>query len=385
VRVIDTCIVLAGPTVGRLLAEFGAEVIKIDSPRRPMIERAWLDVNRGKHSVLLDLETEQGTAILAEMLGSADVFLQNFRPGVIERLGFGYDAVAATHPELIYGSFNAYGWDGPLSNLPGWEQYAQAISGIQVRNGARGGTPRTTTFTINDYGTGVAGALGIAAALYERRHTGKGRHVRGSLTATAGFHQALYMVDFAGHAREEIEGTKAVGWSALSRLYRCSDHPAYLQATVGDLGALSACNGLADLPIEGDDLGPESDLAMELERRFGEADAATWERRLRGIGVGFARARTIPEFVTDPEARRLGHLASRVVPGYGRVDTVGSCSRFDGSRPPVPIAAMPGADTVRVLRDLEIDEQRIADLFEAGVLQSCAEGIVPQQTETAGV
>src|SRR5439155_5153663 len=116
-------IVLAGPACGRTLTEFGADVIKIDTPRRPA-NRVHNDVNRGKRSILLDLKTPEGLDLFWRLVEDADVIVENFRVGVVERLGIGYEQVRARKPDIVYASINAYGYEGPWAGRPGWEQVA---------------------------------------------------------------------------------------------------------------------------------------------------------------------------------------------------------------------------------------------------------------------
>ncbi len=141
VRVLDLCIVLAGPTCGRTLGEFGADVIKIDDPSRPYYYAGNLDVNRGKRSIQIDLKNEQGRQVFWELVETAGVVVENIRKGSLARLGLGYDEVRKRCPDIVYTSLNAFGYDGPWASRPGWEQLAQATTGIQVRRGGRDAAP----------------------------------------------------------------------------------------------------------------------------------------------------------------------------------------------------------------------------------------------------
>ena len=174
VRVLDLCIVLAGPTCGRALAEFGADVITIDDPRRPSQPIWTVDVNRGKRSIVLDLKTPEGLEVFWDLVDTADVIVQSHRAGALDRLGIGYEAVKRRRPGIIYTSINAYGFGGPWEERPGWEQLAQATSGMQVRHGGREAQPKLVTYPVNDYGTGLLAAYGVALALLERERTGRG-------------------------------------------------------------------------------------------------------------------------------------------------------------------------------------------------------------------
>ena len=206
IRVLDLCIILAGPTCGRTLGEFGADVIKIDDPARPVDIHGSLDVNRGKRSILLDLKSEQGREVFWRLVDTADVIVENNRKGSLARLGLGYEDLKRRKPDIIYASLNAYGYDGPWSERPGWEQLAQAVSGIQVRGGGREGAPITLPYPMNDYGTGLLGAYAVALALHERNQTGNGQSLDGGLTLTACLLQSPFFLDYQGFQRSEPEG-----------------------------------------------------------------------------------------------------------------------------------------------------------------------------------
>ena len=169
VRVLDLCIILAGPTCGRTLGEFGADVIKIDDPTRILDPIGYIDVNRGKRSIMLNLKTEEGRSVFWKLVESADVIVENNRKSAVERLGLGYEAVRKVKPDIVYASLNAFGYDGPWSERAGWEQLAQGTSGMQVRRGGRDGKPMLAPYAVNDYGTGLMGAYAVALALHERQ------------------------------------------------------------------------------------------------------------------------------------------------------------------------------------------------------------------------
>ncbi|MEV6929016.1 CoA transferase [Dactylosporangium sp. NPDC051485] len=183
VRVVDLCIVLAGPTCGRILGELGAEVVKVDSPDREITPFQWFDVNRTKESIIVDLRTDGGVEVVGKLIDRADVVLQNFRSGKLA--GFGLDArtLVARHPGLVVTELNAFDYDGPWEERAGWEHNAQAASGMQDDR-ARA-TPVQVPYPVNDYATGYLGAFGTLVALRGRQRRGNGSIVRGSLLRTA--------------------------------------------------------------------------------------------------------------------------------------------------------------------------------------------------------
>ncbi|MBM3344700.1 MAG: hypothetical protein FJY56_21710, partial [Betaproteobacteria bacterium] len=212
IKVVDLCIVLAGPTCGRTLAEFGADVIRIDSPHTKTVLRH-NDINRGKRSILVDLKTKEGLDIFWKLVDNADVVLQNFRAGVAERLGIGYEQVRARRPDIVYGSMNTFGHLGPYAGRPGHEQLGQAVSGMQVRYGSA--KPATAPFAANDYGTGLMACYGVALALLHRRRTGQGQFVDSALAYTATMLQSALLQDYPGKQWNEPHGQEALGSGPL--------------------------------------------------------------------------------------------------------------------------------------------------------------------------
>ena len=226
-KVVDLCIVLAGPTCGRTLAEFGADVIKIDSPHVKTVLRH-NDINRGKRSVLIDLKTKEGLEIFWKLVDQADVVLQNFRGGVAERLGIDYERVRARRPDIVFGSMNTFGHVGPYASRPGHEQIGQAVSGMQVRYGSA--KPATAPFAANDYGTGLMACYAVALALLHRRRTGEGQFVDSALAYTATMLQSALLQDYEGKQWNEPHGQEATGSGPLNRLYQASDGWLFLAA-----------------------------------------------------------------------------------------------------------------------------------------------------------
>jgi formyl-CoA transferase len=191
VRVIDVTQVMAGPFCTMLLADLGADVVKVEPPSGDMTRRmpggvgndtpAYNAVNRGKRSVVLDVKTEAGRAAVMRLVETADVFSENSRPGVMAGLGLGYDAVAARNPRLVYASISGYGLTGPDRTKGGLDLIAQGVAGIMSVTGASGGPPMKSGIPLTDLGAALFAATGILAALVHRNRTGQGQHVDTSL------------------------------------------------------------------------------------------------------------------------------------------------------------------------------------------------------------
>jgi crotonobetainyl-CoA:carnitine CoA-transferase CaiB-like acyl-CoA transferase len=192
IRVLDFTRVLAGPSAALALADLGAEVLKIEPPGtgdetrlfppfRDNVSHYFLSVNRGKKSIVVDLKTEAGVALVADLAAHCDVLIENYRPGVMDRLGLGYAALSAVNPRLIYCAISGFGMTGPLRDRPSFDIVLQALSGALSVNGEPGGAPTKLGIPLGDLVGGINGPIGILAALHERSITGRGRMIDVSL------------------------------------------------------------------------------------------------------------------------------------------------------------------------------------------------------------
>ncbi len=192
VRVLDFTRVLAGPAASLALADLGAEVLKVEPPGtgdetrlfppfRDNVSHYFLSVNRGKKSIVIDLKTAAGVALVKELVAKCDILIENYRPGVMEGLGIGYDILSAINPGLIYCAISGFGMTGPMRDLPSFDIVLQALSGALSVNGEAGGMPIKLGIPLGDLVGGINGPMGILAALYERSVTGKGRLIDVSL------------------------------------------------------------------------------------------------------------------------------------------------------------------------------------------------------------
>ena len=189
IRALDLTRILAGPMAARTLAEHGADVLMVTAAQLPQIPEHVLDTNHGKRSCFLDLTQKEETARLQALVRAADVFSQGYRPGAVEKLGFGPEDVAALRPGIIYASINCYGTDGPFSHRGGWEQVAQTMTGLcyEGRTAARPQGPALLPAAACDYTTGYLAAYGILLALARRAREGGSYHVRASLCQSGMF------------------------------------------------------------------------------------------------------------------------------------------------------------------------------------------------------
>ncbi len=334
---LDLCIILAGPTCGRTLAEFGADVVKIDNPSRENGIMLHEDINRGKRSMLLDLKRDEGREVFMELAADVDVVVQNYRMGKVGGLGVDYDSVRQINPDVVYASLNAFGEIGPWAGRAGWEQLAQSASGMMTRYGDT--EPTLQPFAINDYGTGINGAFGVGMALYHRLRTGEGQQVFTALARTASTMQSSMLHEYEGKRWDEPAGQDAVGEGPLHRLYEASDGWLFIGAKPEQSG---------DMPT------PE-----ELKTRT----VAEWVSDLTDKGIGASAVGSVEDAMTEERAVSEGFSITRDHEGRGRVRTNGPSVKM--SRTPVEVgrpAMVPGSGASEVLGD------RTSELSEAGVV-----------------
>ncbi|MCC7368015.1 MAG: CoA transferase [Chloroflexi bacterium] len=369
IQVVDVSLVLAGPTAGRTLAEYGARVVKINGPReegagyRTSVHRYHTDVNRAKETILLDLKDEAGRDVFFNLVRQADVVVQNFRLGVPERMGIGYEQLRAIKPDLIHVSVSAFGYSGPWGNRPGYEPNAQAATGLQTRFGGDD-APLMQPFAVNDYGTGLLGAFGAGLALYHRAKTGQGQRVEAALAYTGTLLQSAHLNDYAGKVWDEPRGRAARGTGPLHQMYQAADGWLFLGASEDQVSMLASVDGLAGCEALAGDA-----LAAFLEARLVAGSVEQWVTALTAAGLAAARVVTsVPAVMVDPWVVAHGLSVTRPHDTGEQITTVGPGVRL--SRTPATPgrpAATPGADARAVLQQAGSAEAFPA-LAERGVV-----------------
>ena len=359
IKVLDLCIVLSGPTMGRTLAEYGADVVKIDNPYRGNhIERHY-DINRGKRSLLLDLKSDDGKQTFINMVKNSDVVAQNYRLGSLDKLGLGYEDLKKVKPDIIYASLNAYGQTGPWANLTGHESIAQAATGMMRRSGGDG-KPGSQANPVNDYGTGFMGAYGVALALLHRERTGEGQHVDSSLAYTASTLQSQFLQVYEGKIWDEPSGPDAIGSSLVHRAYQAQDGWFFLGAKEEDILAMSNFLELSD------DI---DSLENKLEGRFFTRPVSYWVEKLSEIGVGAHEVlNSVGDIMSHPWAVSHGLTLRRDHGDIGLVTTSGPSPRLSMTpvEPGIP-AQRPGSNADEIMKDYHMSEE-LPHLISSGVI-----------------
>jgi crotonobetainyl-CoA:carnitine CoA-transferase CaiB-like acyl-CoA transferase len=378
-RILDVSQGIAGPYCAEMLWQQGAEVTKIDPPEgdwsrnigvvRGRQSATSVSYNVGKKGICLDARKEAGKRILHELAMQTDVLIQNFRPGVAERLGIGFETLAAERPGLVYVSISGYGPDGPYSDAPASDSVIQADSGLMFSNQDTDRNPRRIGLLLADISTGLYAAQSTAAALYARLKNGVGSHVRISLFEACA---ALQSNDIAAHSIAGERPTGAV--SAPNGVFATADGVLSVLALNNDQFA-RLCRAL-DLPqwledprfkSNADRLRNRDVLHAELTGLMAQATTAIWTERLKAEDVLHAEVRDYVSLIAHPQAKHLGLFKTIHQPGVGDVQFV----RVPGVDNPRAMSAAPdiGQHSVEILEAAGVPESEIKSLLEAGVVR----------------
>jgi crotonobetainyl-CoA:carnitine CoA-transferase CaiB-like acyl-CoA transferase len=384
-RVLDLTRVRAGPTSCRVLADFGADVIKVEAPdgtdpnegmSGPRLGYDMQNLHRNKRSLTLNLKRPEGVAVLMRLAKTADVAVENFRPGVKDRLGIGYEALKAVNPRLILASISGFGQDGPYSSRAGFDQIAQGMGGLMWVTGFPGQGPVRAGTAVADTAAGLYGALGILIALAEREQSGEGQWVQTSLLeaqiALCDFQAARYLVDGVVPEQAGNDHPYATPMGVVQTL------DGYINIGVGGEGQWkSFCRaldlpGLADHPdyaTQKDRLRNRKALMQLLAPVFRAQDSESLLATFESHSVPAGPIYHMDEVFADPQVRHLGIAQQVIHPERGEISLVGEPVRL--SRTPAAIETpLPekGAHTLEILSEAGFTGDEIAKLRQDQII-----------------
>ena len=384
ITVIDLARVRSGPTAVRQFADWGANVIKIEAPEDADTgigmggERHGPDfqnVHRNKRGITLNLKKPEGLAALRRLAALADVVVENYRPDVKDRLGIGYDALAAVNPRIVLGSISGFGQDGPYARRPGLDQIAQGMGGLMSVTGLPGGGPVRAGMPVADLSAGLFCAIGILVALVERERTGRGRWVRTSLLEAM-----VAMMDFQATrwtVRGEVPGQLG------------NDHP-----TTVPTGLFRTTDEMVNIAAGGDEMwrrivetlgiereAADSALATEAARGAHRAEVnavlqaallrdttANWVEKLNRAGMPTGPVYAMDQVFADPQVRHLGLAWEVEHPLLGAQTLVRSPIQMHGTESPRRPTPERGEHTDAVLAEFGFSADEVAALRAAGAV-----------------
>ena len=354
VRVIEFTNIASGPFCGMLLADMGADVIKVEKPTGddmrywPPISNGYSEnfasVNRNKRSIALDLKSDEDKQLARDLCQGADVVLENNRPGVMERLGLGYDALKEINPALIYCSINAFGSDGPYAHRGGFDLVIQAASGIMSVTGD--GDPVKCGVPISDFATGLYAAFAIVSALREVAETGKGTHIDASMLGASIGISALQTSEFFGTGANSPRMGSRHPRNAPYQAFKASD--GYFALAAGNDKLFKDVCELVDRLdlLERKEFRTTSlraknqtELAEILEVEFAKKTAMDWIKVFGDTGVPCGLINSYERALSHPQVVHSGWVQAITLPNGTRTKTFGSPVRFDLK--PTKVRTMP--------------------------------------------
>jgi len=378
IRVVDLTRVLSGPFCTMLLADLGADVIKVEGPEgdptraigagREGLSWYFAAFNRNKRSILLDLKRAADREVLARLIEKADVLVENFRPGVLDAMGFTRARLEASNPRLVVCSINGFGSVGPYRDRPAFDFVAQAVSGFMATNGVEGGPPMRTAAPLTDLAAGLYGALAILAGLRARDRTGRGQRVEatmlGSMLSLLGYLAPEYLATGRPPPRTGNDHPILAPYG----LFATADREiAVAPANEGIVRKLFAELGLEALledpryAVNAERVKRREELRARIEAVLSTAPAEVWIARLNAAGVPCGPVNSLAEAMADPQVEALGMLLEADHPGHGPVRMTGFPMRLEATpcalRRPAPEL---GEHTAEVLAELGIErEERV--------------------------
>ncbi|PNP96741.1 hypothetical protein A8G00_23080 [Sphingobium sp. SA916] len=379
---------VAGPFCTQILADFGAEVIKVERPKGgddtrhwmpPEIEKqsaTFLALNRGKSSIGVDIDRPGGQDAIRALVASCDVVVHSMKPGSLEKRGLGYDALSKINPRLIFCELSAFGQTGPFRDLPGYDPLLQAFTGIMSVTGHEGDRTARVGVSLIDMGTGIWLALGIMAAILARSQDGKGRRVSASLMETGVSWMTIVLAGFFATGKVPAKLGSATAMTAPYELFEAADGSLFISAG-NDRLFQNVCRSLdiAEL-LEDDRFRTNSSRVINraalhdaIERRTREETVASLIERLRAAGAPCAELHDVSQVASHPQVTSAGILQPLPIDEATDHKVVGLPITLDGHRPTASkVPPRLGEDTDAILAAAGIDQETLKALRVQGAI-----------------
>ncbi|MBO6689191.1 MAG: CoA transferase [Henriciella sp.] len=394
IKVVEFTHMVMGPAAGLVLADLGADVIKVepvggDKTRRLRGSGAgyFSMYNRNKKSLSIDLKSEEGKQLALKLIDEADIFIENFRPGALEKLGFGYEALSSRNPKLIYCSEKGF-LDGPYSHRTALDEVAQMMGGLAYMTGPPGRPLRAGSSVIDVTG-GMFGAIAVLAALQDRTRSGKGRHVSASLYETTVFLVGQHMAQYAVTGTPAAPMPTRISAWAVYDVFDVKDDEKVFVGVVSDTQWRAFCEAFSltdwakdeTLAANNERVARRDEIIPPLRELFATFSKDELMAKLETTGLPFAPIQKPEDLFTDEHLTESGGLLDMTIPDGGEIALPAMPIAIDGNRPGLTLNPPEiGEHSVAVLKSIGLSESEISDLIERGLVDT-APHKTPQAAE----
>ena len=390
--ILDLSVMTAGPVSTMLLGDMGADVIKVEEPKRGDLARdlgtqfingesvQFLSQNRNKRSLRLDLKSPKGREVFLRLAKNADVIVENFRPGTVDRLGIGYEAVRAVNPKIVYASASAFGQSGPYAGWPANDPIVQAVAGLMDMTGEPGGLPVRVGAPLPDFGAAAMMALGITTALLHRERTGEGQKLDTSLLSAALFSTIPRDGETVRSGKSPARLGSGHPTMVPYRNYEGSDGRYFFAACFTDKFWNNLCNALGRPELINDERFKNNTLRTAnrhqidgiLEDEFAKHPAAHWVKTLSDADVPCAMVQDYhTALTTDPQVKHIGAVIEMNHPVAGPMTNLANPVNLHGTpaemRRPPPVL---GEHSEEVLKQNGFTAKEMDELLTSGVVRA---------------
>lgn len=386
IKVVEFTHMVMGPAAGLVLADLGADVIKVepvggDKTRRLRGSGAgyFSMYNRNKKSLSIDLKSEEGKQLALKLIDEADIFIENFRPGALEKLGFGYEALSSRNPKLIYCSEKGF-LDGPYSHRTALDEVAQMMGGLAYMTGPPGRPLRAGSSVIDVTG-GMFGAIAVLAALQDRTRSGKGRHVSASLYETTVFLVGQHMAQYAVTGTPAAPMPARISAWAVYDVFDVKDDEKVFVGVVSDTQWRAFCEAFSltdwakdeTLAANNERVARRDEIIPPLRELFATFSKDELMAKLETTGLPFAPIQKPEDLFTDQHLTESGGLLDMTIPDGGEIALPAMPIAIDGNRPGLTLNPPEiGEHSVAVLKSIGLSESEISDLIERGLVDTAS-------------